>query len=99
MWARLVVASVLLLACSDDTAGGGGPGGNGHGGAGDGGGNRGDGGPCMGLQCQQTSCPAGQTTSLSGVVNIPAGNLPLPNVIVYVPNAPVAPIRSGASCD
>jgi hypothetical protein len=55
--------------------------------------------PCVGLCKQQVSCPGGGTTSLSGVVKDPAGKVPLYNVLVFVPNAPVAPITQGASCD
>lgn len=56
--------------------------------------------PCEGLECQQVACEtAGQTTSISGVVTIPAGTLPLPNATVYVPTSPVAPIVEGASCE
>ncbi len=57
--------------------------------------------PCVNLKCQIPNCSkmGGGTTSISGVVNIPAGNLPLYNATVYVPNGPVAPIVSGASCD
>src|SRR5690606_12142330 len=50
--------------------------------------------------CQQVVCEtAGQTTSISGVVTIPAGTLPLPNATVYVPTALVAFIVEGASCE
>ena len=61
----------------------------------------GDGGtkPCTNLCLSQKTCSGGGTTSLSGKVYDPAGKVPLYNVIVYVPNAPVAPIASGASCD
>jgi hypothetical protein len=44
-------------------------------------------------------CSGGGTTSLSGTVYDPAGKVPLYNVIVYVPNAPVDPIVNGATCD
>jgi hypothetical protein len=54
---------------------------------------------CKNLECQQVKCPGGATTTVSGVVNDPAGTLPLYNVVVYVPNAPVAAIPDGASCD
>jgi hypothetical protein len=53
---------------------------------------------CVNLQCQQQECQGGGTTSLTGVVNIPSGELPLPNVFVYVPNAQVEPIPDGVSC-
>ncbi len=91
--------------------GGGGEGGGGEGGGGEGGGGEGGGGeggnnnannttPCTGLQCDQVACPPGEgTTSLSGRVTIPSGELPLPNVTVYVPNAPLDPIPDGASCE
>ena len=70
--------------------------------AGSGGGtlfNTGGDGPCFALECQQVDCPAGQTTSVSGTVYAPEGTLPLYNVLVYVPNAPLDPIPDGASCD
>lgn len=60
------------------------------------------GGPsCVNLKCRIPSCaPTGDgTTSLTGVVTIPAGTLPLYNATVYIPNAPVGPIVTGASCD
>src|SRR4051812_30943386 len=57
--------------------------------------------PCSGRQCQVVNCQAQgkASTTLSGVVNIPAGNLPLYNATVYVPNGTVGPLVSGASCD
>jgi hypothetical protein len=54
--------------------------------------------PCVGLACQQMLCPAGSTTSVSGIVYAPNGTDPLPNVQVYVPNASVAAFTPGVSC-
>ncbi|HRI53885.1 MAG TPA: carboxypeptidase-like regulatory domain-containing protein [Pseudomonadota bacterium] len=57
--------------------------------------------PCTNLECRIVDCQAQgrQSTTLKGQVNIPAGNLPLYNATVYVPNGQVAPIVTGASCD
>ncbi|WP_394833419.1 carboxypeptidase-like regulatory domain-containing protein [Pendulispora rubella] len=70
------------------------------------GGNFGEGGqpgtdarPCTGLCQQQVQCPNGGDTTVTGIVYDPAGKVPLYNVVVYVPNAPVEPIQTGASCD
>jgi len=53
---------------------------------------------CTGLACQQQTCSGNQTTIISGVVYAPNGTDPLPNITVYVPNAPVAPFTAGVSC-
>jgi hypothetical protein len=54
---------------------------------------------CTGLCLQQVTCPNGGTTTVSGVVYAPNGTDPLPNVTVYIPNAPVAAFTPGVSCD
>ncbi|MDC0683306.1 MULTISPECIES: carboxypeptidase-like regulatory domain-containing protein [Sorangium] len=56
-------------------------------------------GDCEGLECQQVECENGAKTTVSGTVYDPSGKLPLYNVIVYVPNAPLDPIPDGATCD
>jgi hypothetical protein len=54
---------------------------------------------CTGLACEQiTTCSAGQTTSVNGVVYAPNGTDPLPNVTVYVPNDTVQPFTPGVDC-
>jgi hypothetical protein len=55
--------------------------------------------PCVNLCKQQVSCPGGGTTSLSGTVKDPAGKTPLYNILVFVPNAPVKALETGATCD
>jgi hypothetical protein len=54
-------------------------------------------GTCTNLQCQASPCaPQGKPeTSLTGHVYDPAGNLPLYNVYVYIPNATPDPIDAG----
>lgn len=81
--------------------GGGGPGDDGGNpfNTGDGSMNTGDTHQCVNLECKQVTCMGGAKTTVSGTVYDPAGNNPLYNVAVYVPNAPLAPIVHGASCD
>jgi hypothetical protein len=54
---------------------------------------------CTGLCQQQISCAGGGTTTVTGTVYAPNGTDPLPNVLVYVPNAPVQPFAAGVHCD
>ncbi len=54
--------------------------------------------PCEGLQCETADCPAGEETTISGTVNIPSGELPLPDIMVYVPNSDLDPVADGAVC-
>lgn len=64
--------------------------------------------PCEGLQCAQstcrgekctTVCQGGARTTVSGTIYDPAGNVPLYNIAVYVPNKALDPISDGPSCD
>jgi hypothetical protein len=59
-----------------------------------------DSGPtCVNLQCQQIVCQDGGTTSVTGTVFDPSGQVPLYNALVYVPNGQVEPFTPGVSCD
>ena len=53
---------------------------------------------CTGLCLQQQTCSGNATTTISGTVYAPNGTDPLPNVTVYIPNAPVAAFTPGVSC-
>ncbi len=53
---------------------------------------------CGNLCLKQVACDGGAATSISGTVYDPAGLNPLYNVIVSIPNAPLDPIPTGASC-
>lgn len=55
---------------------------------------------CVNLSCHQVDCadPA-VTTRLAGTVYDPSATLPLYNVQVYIPNAPVDPLVDELTCD
>ncbi len=60
--------------------------------------------PCDNLECNIPTCNAGQTTKLTGVVHAPTPPQygaadPLYNVVVYVPNAGLDPLKEGVTCD
>lgn len=59
----------------------------------------GAGGACQGLECQQVPCDGDLSTTVTGVVYAPEGTIPLYNVVVYVPNAPLLPLPDGTTCD
>lgn len=54
----------------------------------------GDGGVTRGAPC-----PSGAHTTISGTIYDPAGKDPLYGAVAYVPAKPLAPLKSGASCD
>lgn len=55
--------------------------------------------PCTGLQCQVKACSGGVETTVTGTVYAPNGTLPLYNVQVFIPNAPLQPFTKGVQCD
>jgi hypothetical protein len=58
---------------------------------------------CTGVCQQVPNCPPGTTTTLTGTVYDPAGNHPLYNALVYVPDNPsdpgLQPFPAGIACD
>ncbi|HEV8246246.1 MAG TPA: carboxypeptidase-like regulatory domain-containing protein, partial [Polyangiaceae bacterium] len=58
-------------------------------------------GPCTagGWQCKIDECQGQSKTTVRAKVYDPAGLIPLYDVAVYVPNATVAPIDDGATCE
>lgn len=99
--------AVVAFACSTPDTNGGGfadPGSSsGSSGASSGTFGPGDGGSsggCTGLECQRpTDCGGSNTTTVSGKVFAPNGKDPLYNVLVYVPNGPLAPFPDGITCE
>jgi hypothetical protein len=54
----------------------------------------------IGVCTQCSTCEAGVKTTVTGLIYDPAGQVPLYNVIVYVPkDATLAPVADGLSCD
>lgn len=105
VYLSFAIAALLGARCGSDESSASGCGtvigGDGDGGTGPGGTEIVYGFPgCTGLQCQVATCPTGlPATTLTGVVNIPANNLPLYNATVYIPNSPLTTIADGPSCD
>lgn len=64
-----------------------------------------DGSTCQNLQCQQVGCTeAGVSTTITGTVVGGTNGVygtpdPVPNVLVYVPNAPVSSFAAGVQCN
>ena len=53
---------------------------------------------CVNLECQRPTC-SGPLTSITGKVFDPKGEVPLYNVVVYIPNSETKPITHGAVCE
>lgn len=91
----IAFALLALIACGGN-GGGSGSGANGDGGPGFQFGEGGSGVPmgCVNLECQQHN----RGTQITGTIYDPKGTVPLYNVFVYVPNAPLDAITTGPVC-
>jgi len=55
---------------------------------------------CEGIECQVDDCGGDpKQTKLRGTVYAPEGTLPLYNITVYIPTAPLSPLPEGVQCD
>jgi hypothetical protein len=61
-------------------------------------GSGGDTGKCTGIACNVKSCGGGSETTVTGYVYAPNGQLPLYDVDVFIPNAPLEPLPQGVQC-
>jgi hypothetical protein len=52
-----------------------------------------------GLTFTQPECSEGATTTITGSVYVPSGEMPLYNAMVYVPRVGLEPMPQGASCN
>ncbi len=55
-------------------------------------------GPCTGIACNVEHCSGGGSTTVDGYVYAPNGTLPLYDVQVFIPNAPLEPLAKGVQC-
>ncbi len=54
---------------------------------------------CEGIECYQVRCPDGQTTTVTGTVKMPSGELPVAEATVFVPTEELEELPEGATCD
>jgi hypothetical protein len=59
----------------------------------------GEAGACSGIACNVQSCGGGTETTVSGYTYAPNGQLPLYDVQIFIPNAPLDPFAKGVQCD
>jgi hypothetical protein len=59
----------------------------------------GDSTACTGIACNVQSCGGGTSTTVSGYTYAPNGELPLYDVQVFIPNAPLDPFAKGVQCE